>query len=84
MRKLLGSEFDLDPFYAFAEHEPVLGPLVAGLRGLRPPIAVEPFETLVTSITAQQVSLFAAFAVRNSLIERFGVRAPRGVRVSDA
>ena len=75
VRKLLGSDFDLDPFYAFAEQEPVLGPLVARLRGLRPPIAVEPFETLVTSITAQQVSLFAAFAVRNRLIEKFGVRA---------
>jgi DNA-3-methyladenine glycosylase II len=75
VRKLLGSQFDLDPFYAFAEREAVLGPLVARLRGLRPPIAVEPFETLVTSITAQQVSLFAAFAVRNRLVERFGVRA---------
>jgi DNA-3-methyladenine glycosylase II len=74
VRKLLGSEFDLDPFYAFAEQEPTLGPLVARLRGLRPPIAVEPFETLVTSITAQQVSLFAAFAVRNRVIERFGER----------
>ena len=29
----------------------------------------------MTSITAQQVSLFSAFAVRNRLIERFGVRA---------
>ncbi len=75
VRKLLGSEFDLDPFYAFAEQDDVLGPLAARLRGLRPPIAVEPFETLVTSITAQQVSLFAAFAVRNRLIEKFGVRA---------
>jgi DNA-3-methyladenine glycosylase II len=75
VRKLLGSEFDLDPFDAFAEQDAVLGPLVAGLRGLRPPIAVDPFETLVTSITAQQVSLFAAFAVRNRLIERFGVQA---------
>ena len=74
-RKLLGAEFELDPFYAFAATEPVLALLVPRLGGLRPPIAVEPFETLVTSITAQQVSLFAAFAVRNRLIERFGVRA---------
>jgi DNA-3-methyladenine glycosylase II len=74
-RKLLGAEFELDPFSAFAETEPVLARLVPSLRGLRPPIAVEPFETLVTSISAQQVSLFAAFAVRNRLIERFGVRA---------
>jgi DNA-3-methyladenine glycosylase II len=74
-RKLLGAEFELDSFYAFAQSEPVLAELLPPLRGLRPPIAIEPFETLVTSITAQQVSLFAAFAVRNRLIERFGVRA---------
>jgi DNA-3-methyladenine glycosylase II len=74
-RKLLGAEFDLDPFYAFATDEPVLARLVRELRGLRPPVAVEPFETLVTSITAQQVSLHAAFAIRNRFIERFGVRA---------
>src|SRR5207253_10088327 len=30
---------------------------------------------LVTSITAQQVSLHAAVAIRNRLIERFGLRA---------
>ena len=75
VRKLLGAEFNLDEFYAFAAGEPVLAKLVDELRGLRPPIAVEPFESLVTSITAQQVSLRAAFAIRNRLIERFGVRA---------
>ena len=75
VRKLLGSEFDLLAFYAFAANEPVLASLAREVRGLRPPIAVEPFETLVTSITAQQVSLRAAFAIRNRLIERFGVRA---------
>jgi DNA-3-methyladenine glycosylase II len=75
VRKLLGVEFDLDELYAFAAGEPVLAKLVVELRGLRPPIAVQPFESLVTSITAQQVSLRAAFAIRNRLIERFGVRA---------
>ena len=73
--KLLGAEFDLDSFYAFVQGEPVLTRLIDEFRGLRPPIAVEPFESLVTSITAQQVSLHAAFAIRNRLIERFGVRA---------
>jgi DNA-3-methyladenine glycosylase II len=75
VRKLLGVEFDLDAFYGFAQSDDVLGRLVGELQGLRPPIAVEPFESLVTSITAQQVSLHAAFAIRNRLIERFGVRA---------
>jgi len=74
VRRLLGVEFDLEAFYGFAQSDAVLGRLVGELRGLRPPIAVEPFESLVTSITAQQVSLRAAFAIRNRLIERFGVR----------
>jgi 3-methyladenine DNA glycosylase/8-oxoguanine DNA glycosylase len=47
------------------------------LRGLRPPLAPDPFESLVTSITAQQVSLHAAFAIRSRFVERFGVRAGR-------
>src|SRR5581483_5509625 len=44
------------------------------LAGFRPPLAPGPFESLVTSITAQQVSLFAAFAIRNRMIERYGER----------
>jgi DNA-3-methyladenine glycosylase II len=73
--KLLGLEFDLDSFYASATREPVLARLLGALNGFRPPLAVDPFETLVTSISAQQVSLHAAFAVRNRLIVAFGVRA---------
>ena len=74
VRKLLGAEFDLDAFYAWARRDPVLRRLTKALAGFRPPLAPDPFETLVTSITAQQVSLFAAFAIRNRLIERFGRR----------
>jgi DNA-3-methyladenine glycosylase II len=69
---LLGAQFELDPFYAWAAGDPVLGPITRRLAGLRPPLAPDPFEALVTSITAQQVSLFAAFAIRTRMIERFG------------
>jgi DNA-3-methyladenine glycosylase II len=72
--KLLGLEFDLAGFYEWAQRDPVLKELTTRLAGFRPPLAPDPFETLVTSITAQQVSLFAAFAIRNRLIERFGRR----------
>jgi DNA-3-methyladenine glycosylase II len=72
--KLLGLEFDLAGFYEWAKRDPVLKELTTRLAGFRPPLAPDPFETLVTSITAQQVSLFAAFAIRNRLIERFGRR----------
>jgi len=74
VEKLLGLEFDLPPFYAWAGDQPVLAELVPRLAGFRPPLAPDPFESLVTSITAQQVSLFAAFAIRTRMIERFGER----------
>jgi DNA-3-methyladenine glycosylase II len=72
--KLLGNEFELPPFYGWAAAQPVLAGIVPRIPGFRPPLAPDPFESLVTSITAQQVSLFAAFAIRNRLIERFGER----------
>jgi DNA-3-methyladenine glycosylase II len=74
VEKLLGREFDLAPFYAWAAGEPVLGAATSRFAGLRPPLAPDAFESLVTSITAQQVSLHAAFAIRTRLIERFGER----------
>jgi 3-methyladenine DNA glycosylase/8-oxoguanine DNA glycosylase len=70
VRKLLGAEFDLDPFYAWATGP--MAELVAAFRGFRPPLQPDPFEALVTSITAQQVSLRSAVAIRNRLIQRFG------------
>lgn len=77
VRRYLGAPFDLEGFAAFAASDPVLARLVEELRGFRPPLAPDPFETLVTSITAQQVSLHAAFAIRNRLIQAFGVAAGR-------
>jgi DNA-3-methyladenine glycosylase II len=73
-RAVVGAEFELEPFYTWAEGDRVLRELVPRLAGLRPPLAPDPYETLVSAITAQQVSLFAAFAIRNRMVERFGVR----------
>jgi DNA-3-methyladenine glycosylase II len=75
VRQLLGLDFQLEPFQAFAADDDVLARVVPALAGFRPPLAPDPFEALVTSITAQQVSLFAALAIRNRLLERFGERA---------
>jgi DNA-3-methyladenine glycosylase II len=75
VRHYLGGPFDLDPFYAFAETEPVLAGIVPQLRGFRPPLSPDPYEALVSAITAQQISLRAAFAVRNRFVEAFGVKA---------
>lgn len=77
VRKLLGFDFDLVAFSAWAAGEELLAPLVVRFAGFRPSLAPDPFESLVTSITAQQVSLFAAVAIRNRLVERFGERVGR-------
>jgi DNA-3-methyladenine glycosylase II len=69
---LLGLAFDLDAFRAWAAADEVLAVVVPRLAGFRPPLTPDPFEMLVGAITAQQVSLFSALAIRNRLIERFG------------
>jgi DNA-3-methyladenine glycosylase II len=69
----LGLPFDLERFARWAVDDDVLGPLVVRLAGFRPPLQTNPFEALVTSITAQQVSLHAAAAIRSRFIERYGV-----------
>jgi 3-methyladenine DNA glycosylase/8-oxoguanine DNA glycosylase len=74
VRDLLGLAFDLDRFYDWAQTDEVLRHVVVQLRGFRPPLMPNPWEMLVGSITAQQVSLFSATAIRNRLIERFGTR----------
>jgi 3-methyladenine DNA glycosylase/8-oxoguanine DNA glycosylase len=77
VRKLLGFEFDLVRFSAWAAGEDGIAPLAVRFAGYRPSLAPDPFEMLVGAITAQQVSLFAAVAIRNRLVERFGERVGR-------
>jgi 3-methyladenine DNA glycosylase/8-oxoguanine DNA glycosylase len=73
--KLLGAEFELEPFYRWTfERQPVIADLTVKLAGFRPPLQPDPFEALITSITAQQVSLFSAVAIRNRLIGTFGMQ----------
>jgi 3-methyladenine DNA glycosylase/8-oxoguanine DNA glycosylase len=77
VRKLLGFDFDLVAFSAWAVGEEELAPLVVRFAGFRPTLAPDPFEMLVGAITAQQVSLFSAVAIRNRLVERLGERVGR-------
>ena len=80
----LGLAFELEPFYAWAAGDDVLARIVPRLAGFRPALAPDPFEMLVGAITAQQVSLFSALAIRNRFVERFGERVGRGVVVPGA
>lgn len=74
VERFLGAFFDLQAFYDFAAGDDVLSGVVTELAGFRPPILGDPFESLVSSITAQQVSLMAALAIRTRLVERYGVQ----------
>ena len=66
IRHMLGLGFDR-PAFAAAYPE-----IAARAPGFHPPLVVDPFEMLVTSVTAQQVSLIAACAIRNRVVRRFG------------
>ncbi len=71
VRRFLGASFDLAAFDRFAAGDPVLARLAVELRGLRPALLPDPFEMLVTSVTAQQISLRAALAIRRRFVERY-------------
>jgi DNA-3-methyladenine glycosylase II len=59
-----------------AKGDAALAPLLTPLHGLRPTLTPTALEMLVGSITAQQVNLTFAFALRASLVRRFGILVP--------
>jgi len=55
-----------------AKRVPAIEARLTASPGYRPPMTLDPFEALVTSITAQQVNLRWALTTRRRLVERFG------------
>ena len=55
--RLLGLSVDLSAFATMAAQDPLLGPLAARMRGLKPPRFPTVFEALVNGIACQQLSL---------------------------
>ncbi|MFQ5458731.1 MAG: DNA-3-methyladenine glycosylase family protein [Myxococcota bacterium] len=80
VRWRLGAGFDLPGFYKAAGKDSRLAPVLNACRGYRPPLTPDPFESLVTSITAQQINLAFAFTTRSRLVRAYGpaVRTPEG------
>lgn len=70
--KILGLAFPLQAFYAFASGDPVLAAAAQNHHGLRPNLQVDPFEMIVSSITAQQINLGFAYTVRSRLVAEYG------------
>lgn len=72
IRKMLGLDVNLEPFYALAANDPALGALVRQFKGVRPPRLPSLFETLINAIACQQVSLDVGILLLNRLAESFG------------
>jgi AraC family transcriptional regulator, regulatory protein of adaptative response / DNA-3-methyladenine glycosylase II len=56
------------------ERDPLLGPIVRARRGLRIPVAWDPFELAVRAIVGQQVTVRAATTLMGRLAARLGNR----------
>jgi DNA-3-methyladenine glycosylase II len=81
VRRILGVEVDLTPFYRSASTVQWLHPLVSRMRGVRPPRYPTLWEACVNAIVFQQISLHAASAIMGRLtvglnepVEHSGVR----------
>jgi DNA-3-methyladenine glycosylase II len=77
LNRLFGLTVDLSPFAAMAASDPLLGPLAARMRGLKPPRFPTVFEALVNGVACQQLSLAVGIHLLNRLA------ADRGKAVSD-
>jgi DNA-3-methyladenine glycosylase II len=67
LNTLLGLSIDLSPFAAMAARDPLLGPLAARMRGLKPPRFPTVFEALVNGVACQQLSLAVGIYLLNRL-----------------
>ena len=65
-------DLDLAPFYRKLAAHPKLAALPEKLHGLKPSRPASLFEMAVTAITEQQISLAAAYRIRDRLVQRFG------------
>ncbi|SPF38544.1 DNA-3-methyladenine glycosylase II [Syntrophobacter sp. SbD1] len=70
--RLLGLNVSLGGFYAMAQADPHLGPLVERFRGVKPPLYPTLFEAIANAIVFQQISLDAGISVLNRLALTYG------------
>ena len=68
LRRMLGLDADVTPFFAAARHLPALAPVLPFARGLRPPRFASLHEAFAGVILFQQVSLASAVAVLRRLV----------------
>ena len=76
---VLNLDEDLTMLYALMDKDPILRQITDKLYGLRPWVTPTVFEGIVNSIISQEISLKAAVAMVNALVEKFGEK----IRVND-
>jgi DNA-3-methyladenine glycosylase II len=69
---ILNTDLDLRPFYRLVRKHPVVGPMAKSLHGLKAMRTPSLFVMAVTAITEQQISLAAAYSIRQRMVERYG------------
>jgi len=76
MRRALGVDQDLRPFYERFRFDRLIGPSVRTDPGLRAPARPDPFEALAWAICEQLIEFERAAAIQRRLVWRLGRRCP--------
>ncbi len=69
---VLFTDLNLLPFYRMAKDNKILAPIVKELYGVKPLRTASLFEMMVIAITEQQISLSAAYRIRDRVVQHFG------------
>jgi DNA-3-methyladenine glycosylase II len=78
VRRALGTDVDLAPFYAGTASVPWLDAIARAARGVKPPRYPSLWEAVCNAVVYQQVSIHAAGAILRRVIERFSAAADAG------
>lgn len=72
LQKMLGTGTNLEKFYSLARKDKNLSPLANTFKGVRPPRFPSLFESLVNSISCQQITLDVGILLLNRLTSKYG------------
>jgi DNA-3-methyladenine glycosylase II len=72
VRSIFNLQIDLNSFYEEVQDDEIMSKVVQHLRGLKTVATSTPFEALVSSIIAQQISLSAASRIEQRLVKKLG------------
>lgn len=72
VREMFDLDTDLEPFYAMAREDALLGDVAKRFRGLRVLGIPDLFEALCWGILGQQINLAFAYALKRRFVEKYG------------